>query len=97
MKRYDVQLAESASLDLIDIDEFVSNNDSSNAAESLIESILDSIERLERFPHSGSQLQELIVFGLQGYRQILVSGYRIVYRSTEKMFTFWQLSINVGT
>ena len=56
--------------------------DSPRAADSLIDRILDSAERLAEFPSSGRLIPE---FPTLGYREIMVASYRVQYRVEDEL------------
>lgn len=62
--------------DLRQIHDFIAR-DSARAAEALVERLLTAAERLASFPESGRIVPE---FPGLGYREIIVSGYRVLYR-----------------
>ena len=62
--------------DLHGIHDFIAR-DSPRAAEAVIERILTATERLASFPESGRVVPE---FPELGYREIIVSSYRVLYR-----------------
>ena len=62
--------------DLRDIHDFIAR-DSPRAAEALVERLLTATERLAAFPESGRVVPE---FPALGYREIIVSSYRVLYR-----------------
>jgi toxin ParE1/3/4 len=69
--------------DLRDIHDFIAR-DSPRAAEALVERLLTATERLAAFPESGRVVPE---FPALGYREIIVSSYRVLYRLAEN--TVW--------
>jgi plasmid stabilization system protein ParE len=72
LKRLPVRWAKSASLDLIEIVEFV-KRDRPEAARKLGSSFLTEASRLRRNP------PELLEKGITDYRQMIVSAYRLIY------------------
>jgi len=62
--------------DLREIHAFIVR-DSPRAAEALVERLLMATERLAAFPESGRVVPE---FPALGYREIIVSSYRVLYR-----------------
>ncbi len=53
--------------------------DSPANASKFIDRLLDSVERLKEFPLSGSNVPES-----PNLKQVIVQGYRIVYRASDK-------------
>ncbi len=78
MKRLPVRWLEPASLDLIEIAEFIWR-DRPAAATRMGRDILLAAERLTRQPRSGKLVPELHEQGISEYRQVYVGPYRIVY------------------
>lgn len=78
MKRLPVRWAKSASLDLIEIVEFV-KRDRPEAARKLGSSFLTEASRLRRNPRQGRVVPELLEKGIPDYRQMIVSAYRLIY------------------
>jgi toxin ParE1/3/4 len=62
--------------DLRDIHDIIAR-DSPRADEALVERLLTATERLAAFPASGRFVPE---FPALGYREIIVSSYRVLYR-----------------
>lgn len=62
--------------DLENIHDYLSR-DSSNYADTVIERILQTAERLEAFPESGRSVPEAVSLKV---REIVVGSYRIIYR-----------------
>ena len=78
MKRLPVRWARSASLDLIEIVEFI-KRDRPDAARKLGQSFLREATRLSRNPRQGKVVPELLEKGIADYRQLVVSTYRLIY------------------
>ena len=86
----EVRWAERARDDLREIYRFISR-DSPRAAESQVERILSAAERLENYPESGRLLPE---FPNLGYREIIVTTYRVIYRAHKD--TIWIVGVLHG-
>ena len=78
MKRLPVRWARSASLDLIEIVEFI-KQDRPDAPRKLGHSFLVKASRLRRNPRQGKVVPELLENGVADYRQLIVSTYRVIY------------------
>ena len=78
MKRLPVRWAQAASLDVIEIVEFV-QRDRPEAARKLGHSFLRDASRLRRNPRQGKVVPELLEKGIADYRQVVVSAYRLIY------------------
>ena len=78
MKRPPVRWAQAASLDSIEIVEFI-RRDRPDAARKLGNSLLREASRLRRNPRQGKVVPELLEKGIAEYRQLVVSAYRVIY------------------
>lgn len=78
MKRLPIRWARAASLDLIEIVEFI-RRDRPEAARKLGRNLLLQASRLSRNPLRGKLVQELLDHNIQDYRQIVVSPYRLIH------------------
>ena len=78
MKRLRVHWLEPASLDLIEIVDFI-RRDRPAAARKMGRDILLAAARLTRQPRRGALVPELRGQGVSEYRQIYVGVYRIIY------------------
>jgi toxin ParE1/3/4 len=78
LKHLPVRWAQAASLDLIEIVEFI-KRDRPDAARKLGHSFLTEASRLRRNPHQGKVVPELLEKGIADYRQLVISVYRLIY------------------
>ncbi|MGA2880465.1 MAG: type II toxin-antitoxin system RelE/ParE family toxin [Bryobacteraceae bacterium] len=78
MKRLPVRWAQAASLDVIEIVDFI-KQDRPEAARKLGRSFLTEASRLRRNPRQGKAVPELLEKGIADYRQVVVSAYRLIY------------------
>jgi toxin ParE1/3/4 len=78
LKRLPVRWAQAASLDVIEIVEFI-KQDRPDAARKLGRSFLAQASRLRRNPRQGKVVPELLEKGIADYRQVVVSAYRLIY------------------
>lgn len=78
MKRLPVRWAQAASLDVIEIVQFI-KRDRPDAARKLGHSFLVEASRLRRNPRLGKVVPELFEMGISDYRQKVVSAYRLIY------------------
>ncbi len=78
MKLLPVRWAQAASLDLIEIVEFI-KRDRPDAARKLGHSFLTEASRLRRNPRQGKVVPELLEKGIADYRQLVISAYRLIY------------------
>lgn len=86
----EVRWTQRARNDLRDIHDFIAR-DSPRAAEALVERVLTAMERLAVFPESGRVVPE---FPALGYREIIVSSYRVLYRLESN--TVWIVAVVHG-
>jgi toxin ParE1/3/4 len=78
LKQLSVRWSRAASLDLVEIVEFI-RQDRPLAARKIGRAILDEAARLKRNPRRGKVVPELWQQGISDYRQILVPPYRVIY------------------
>jgi toxin ParE1/3/4 len=78
LKRLPVRWAQAASLDVIEIVEFI-KQDRPDAARKLGHSFPTGASRLRRNPRQGKVVPELLDKGVADYRQVVVSAYRLIY------------------
>jgi toxin ParE1/3/4 len=78
LKRLRVRWAQAASLDMIEIVEFI-KRDRPEAARRLGQSFLAEASRLRRNPRQGKVVPELLEKGVSDYRQLIISAFRLVY------------------
>jgi len=78
LKRVPVRWSEPASLDLIEIIEFV-QRDRSAAARKFSRRLILEASRLSRNPRRGKIVPELLEQGISDDRQIVVAVYRVIY------------------
>jgi len=79
-QRFEVELTEGAEGDLKAIHAWLAEHRSAEDADTLLESFLDKVGTLERFPLRGSVPKELDALGIREFRQILMPPYRLIYR-----------------
>jgi toxin ParE1/3/4 len=77
---FEVRLTRGAENDLERLHDYLVGRRSPQAADALLESILEKVEALERFPNRGSVPKELAGLGIRTFRQLVLSPYRIIYR-----------------
>lgn len=68
-----------ALLDIQEIDDYISRNDSPAKADAVIHRIERAISSLSNSPHRGSHPPEELEFGISKHREIFFKPYRIVY------------------
>lgn len=76
--------------DLREIHDFIAK-DSPRAAETLSNTILEIADHLASFPDLGRRVPE---FPLSSYRELIVAGYRVLYRATAE--TVWVAAVVHG-
>lgn len=68
-----------AEQDLDEIDTFLTNNDSFEAADAVLDKISVACASLAEMPHRGRYTPEMLLAGVQTYREIHSGPYRIIY------------------
>lgn len=79
MKRYEVRLSSDAEVDLLEIRDYIAENDSPKNADYVLARVLEVVDSLEALPQRGSHPRELLAMGHGEYRQVFFKPYRIVY------------------
>jgi len=77
---YKVRLTRSVLNDLYAISDYYLKQVSDNIALDILTNIQSAMQSLDRLPERGSIPVELIDMGINRYRQIITSVYRIIYR-----------------
>ncbi|MDH3578568.1 MAG: type II toxin-antitoxin system RelE/ParE family toxin [Gammaproteobacteria bacterium] len=79
MTRYRVKIVREAEEDLAELIDYISNHDSIERADYVLERLLVACERLEQYPERGHFLPELRSLGIRNYREVHLKPYRIIY------------------
>jgi len=79
MRRHEVRLSSDAEIDLLEIRDYIAENDSPEKADYVLGRVLEMVDSLEALPHRGSHPRELLAMGHDEYRQVFFKPYRIVY------------------
>ncbi|MFZ3071742.1 MAG: type II toxin-antitoxin system RelE/ParE family toxin [Thermodesulfobacteriota bacterium] len=77
--KFRVHLVEDAENDLFDIYQYAAQNDSHEQAESLLNSIEETVIKLEAFPMRGHIPPELERISVREFREVHYKPYRIIY------------------
>lgn len=86
MKRFRVEWSRPASKDLLNIIEYISQ-DNIDTAISIFETIKSKCKTLNQFSERGRVVPELKAYGIFSYRELVISPWRIIYRiSDQKVF-----------
>jgi len=83
MKRFEVEWAQSASKDLENIIDYISQ-DNVDTAITIFEKIKSKCNTLNQFPDRGRIVPELKAYGILSYRELIISPWRVVYRTSEQ-------------
>jgi toxin ParE1/3/4 len=81
---YEVLITVGAERDIESITDYIARTDSPQAAERVLDGILDAANRLAALPLRGARLPELDALGIDEYRQVHFKPYRIIYRVVDK-------------
>ncbi|MCP4668358.1 MAG: type II toxin-antitoxin system RelE/ParE family toxin [Deltaproteobacteria bacterium] len=79
MKTYKVYWTEEAVTDLSEIIDYIAE-DRPSAANKMYKNIKTKCRELNQFPHRCRRVPELISLGMQNYREVIHSVYRIVFK-----------------
>ncbi|HEX21656.1 MAG TPA: type II toxin-antitoxin system RelE/ParE family toxin [Actinobacteria bacterium] len=86
MKNFRVEWSQSANKDLINILEYVSQDDFDTAIR-VFKAIKSKCTTLNQFPDRGRHVPELKAYGIFSYRELLIAPWRVIYRiSDNKVF-----------
>ena len=83
MKRFVVEWAQPASKDLENIIDYISQ-DNVDTAISIFEKIKSKCNTLDQFPDRGRIVPELKAHGILSYRELIISPWRVIYRTSEQ-------------
>ena len=83
MRRFGVEWAQPASKDLGNIIDYISQ-DNVDAAIVIFEKIKSKCNTLNQFPDRGRIVPELKAYGILSYRELIISPWRVVYRTSEQ-------------
>ncbi|MDY6951614.1 MAG: type II toxin-antitoxin system RelE/ParE family toxin [Thermodesulfobacteriota bacterium] len=81
---FPVLLTNDAARDLNELYDYVTEHDSSQKADYLLEQIENTFSTLSEFPERGVYPRELLELGIREYREIFFKPYRIIYRLMDK-------------
>jgi addiction module RelE/StbE family toxin len=79
IKKYDVNITQSAEKDLNEMIEYISQNNPQIALE-ILERIQNKIRTLDHFPYRGGYVPELLKKNIKDYRQLLETPWKIIYK-----------------
>lgn len=78
--KYKVNLSFSAEEDLYEIFKYVYLNDSEEKSERLYSKLYEKCVALKEYPYRGHVPQELSLFGINDFLEIIFKHYRIIYQ-----------------
>lgn len=78
--RYKVLLTAGAESDLDDLHRYITEHDSPNSADYVLDGLMEIAGSLATFPERSSHPQELLALGIREYRQTFFKPYRVIYR-----------------
>jgi len=82
---YEIIVTDDAVADLVELDDYISENDSAENAEYVLGKLEEPIRSLLESPNRGHYPSELSAVGIQEYREIRWTSYRVVYRITDNI------------
>lgn len=77
--RFTVHLVEDAEKDLLDIYQYIAMNDSVEQADTLLDHIEETVQKIETFPLRGHIPPELERIGVFDFKEIHYKPFRIIY------------------
>jgi toxin ParE1/3/4 len=78
--KYEVIVTDGALADLADIDDYLTATESIDVASHVHDSIEKTVRSLENLPNRGHFPSELAELGIQDYREIEWTTFRVIYR-----------------
>ncbi|MBI4844093.1 MAG: type II toxin-antitoxin system RelE/ParE family toxin [Nitrospirae bacterium] len=84
MKRFGVEWAQPASKDLKNIVDYISQ-DNVDTAIAIFDKIKSKCKTLNHFPDRGRIVPELKAYGILSYRELIISPWRVIYRTSDQM------------
>ncbi len=83
MKRFKVEWARPASKDLLNVIEYISQ-ENIDAAIRIFETIKSKCKTLNQSPERGRVVPELKAYGIFSYRELIISPWRIIYMISDQ-------------
>jgi len=81
---YQVLLTRRAERDLEGIYDYISDHDSPQSADYVLDGLMEVVATLSTFPERGAYPPELAALGIREYRQAHFKPYRLIYRVIDK-------------
>lgn len=78
--KYAILLTDDAVHDLEEIDDYISEHDSPQNANYVLNQIEELMLTLAEYPERGSFPKELLTLGIKEYREVFFKPYRVIYR-----------------
>jgi len=78
--KYDVVVTDGALADLADIDNYLSASESIDTVTYVLNALEKTVRSLASLPNRGHYPSELAALGIQDYREIEWTSYRVIYR-----------------
>ncbi len=83
MKRFKVEWSRAASKDLLNVIEYISQ-ENIDAAIRIFETIKPKCKTLNQSPERGRVVPELKAYGIFSYRELIISPWRIIYMISDQ-------------
>lgn len=77
---HEVALTADAAADLLEIVDWIAENDSAARARHVLGRIEAAVQGLARFPLRGAHPRELLELGIRDFRETAFKPYRVIYR-----------------
>ena len=78
--KYAILLTDDAVHDLEEIDDYISEHDSPQNANYVLNQIEELMLTLAEYPERGTFPKELLTLGIKEYREVFFKPYRVIYR-----------------
>lgn len=89
---YRVAISASAERDLADIHRWIADDRGVDAAEALLDDMVERIDALERYPMRGPVPREIAGLGMDMFRQSSMGRYRLIYRVDPGLVTILMIA-----
>ena len=90
--KFEVFLTQGAEQDLEAIFDYISEFDSVNNANYVLDELMGVVEALSESPSRGSFPKELLSVGIREFRQVLFKPYRLIYRVVDSQVIIYLIA-----
>jgi len=84
MTHFNVIMTKTAARDLSDIIAYISEHDSPDKADHVLDRIDEALKSLSEYPNRGTHPKEMLALGVRDFREIFFKPYRLIYEVVGK-------------